>query len=287
MTDSRALPPKLNDWLANDVQSFFQSKPFLREYAIIFAGMKGKDLASYSKETFSSLIAKPGLGNACFDLLQEYKEQAPTTAYPNLTKYRQNPTEINKSERNAAIIEAWKESELKGKGTYTQYLHFLSNAPFSSRQKSDSELKQPKNLFVNSEFPTIEREDSLEVVFRHLKERMTLRNEKNKDPREVNPLLAVQSAPGGGKTTFLNYLANNLSGKDEFYPILVTLSNGTAVNTAYDSTPGGLALRIFCTFYFEDPVLSWNELCPILGNQLALTEVIHCIADSIDAGMCF
>lgn len=93
----------------------------------------------------------------------------------------------------------------------------LQSAPFPSPLKVGSELNLHKKLPVNSEFKIIEREESIKLVKDWIRNREKCVKSSSIDPRAVNAILAVQSAPGGGKTTFLNVLADSFARKRYFH----------------------------------------------------------------------
>ncbi|CAG8442782.1 3543_t:CDS:2 [Funneliformis caledonium] len=104
----------------------------------------------------------------------------------------------------------------------------------------------------------------------------------NSNDKRYNPLCALQSAPGGGKSFFLDELAalksNDLNGffQQENYkndeaktfrgilensiPICITYNSGSSSDYEYaDKEPvRGLALRILWSYFFDAQKLSWN-----------------------------
>lgn len=150
--------------------------------------------------------------------------------------------------RLTAITELW--IELKSNNTpLWNKLKVLSESGLFQSRKSPSEFKIPKKLSgVNTEFTTIERDESIEAVKKAIIKRDELSKDPSKDNRQVNVLLAVQSAPGGGKTTFLNFMAQRFSEEQNFFPVLVSFSNGTGYTPEFDETQAGIALRMFCRY---------------------------------------
>jgi hypothetical protein len=78
-----------------------------------------------------------------------------------------------------------------------------------------------------------------------------LKAKQNANDRLHNPLIAAQSAPGGGKTTFINHFAEfieqNSSSDLAFIPVLVTFNSGTSASELdQELQTAGLVLRMIC-----------------------------------------
>ena len=117
--------------------------------------------------------------------------------------------------------------------------------------KEDITLYTP--LTRSSQFTIINREEALQKAVEHINTRRDRRTkaQQNAQDRFNNPLIASQSAPGGGKTTFLNYLAEHISQQKNkelaFIPVLVTFSSGMDVSKEdKELQASGLTLRMIC-----------------------------------------
>ena len=141
---------------------------------------------------------------------------------------------------------------------------------------------------------TVARDHSLEQAYDGFTLRMKQREEcKNITDRQCNPLVATQSAPGGGKSFFLDLLAlkdnNDLTNycKDlkmrsimaSSCPVLVTYNNCTTFTSREHDLDVeiGLALRCLFSFFFEMNSSWSNFRRAFAGVKIELQDAIKCI----------
>jgi hypothetical protein len=142
--------------------------------------------------------------------------------------------------------------------------------------------RQPYRLVERPAFSHIVgRENTLRQVYGYLEERQQRRKTaQNPNGRQMNPLVALQSSPGGGKSTFLDVLAQHVLGLPvpgivqvqvpEFLknvvPIVITYNRGRRI---LHDVERDLVLRcIFSLFFTHDS--EWNALREALSSVPSL-----------------
>lgn len=138
------------------------------------------------------------------------------------------------------------------------------------------------------------RGPSLKAIVDGFSERMSKRGTADSSYRLVNPLVALQSSPGGGKSTVLDCAALlstrglwSTFSNDSFIcnalhasvPVSVTYNSGSNASvTTYDSNVEmGLALRILRSFFA--PAMAFSEFAKLpipSGTVLTTYDAVNC-----------
>jgi len=157
-----------------------------------------------------------------------------------------------------------------------------------AKQSADEFSKPPRLCANRQHFKRVGLEESLIATYAAFAKRLRARREAAADAfvasaaeRQNNPLVALQSAPGGGKSFFLDQLAelneddlrrycegaelvmNEAGSSDvvrelmdilrESIPVCVTYNSGTTWSINVDTNPEeGLAMRILGAYFMKD-----------------------------------
>jgi hypothetical protein len=139
----------------------------------------------------------------------------------------------------------------------------------------------------------IDREEEIRSIIQAVENR---RENRNQLDRISNPILAVFTAPGGGKSRFLDILADHVQRMDTATPscslrgsVVLTISYNSATGTSssVDTSLGmssgfGLAARILWSYFAGNNQFEFNDFCcmlleviPHLSPALAIKIVVE------------
>jgi hypothetical protein len=138
----------------------------------------------------------------------------------------------------------------------------------------------------------IDREEEIRSVIQAVENR---RGNRNQLDRISNPMLAIFSAPGGGKSRFLDILADHVLNMDAdtssclrgSVVLAVSYNGETGTSSSVDKELGmssgfGLAARILWSYFAGNNLLQFNEFCcmllemiPRLSPTLAVKAVVE------------
>jgi hypothetical protein len=166
------------------------------------------------------------------------------------------------------------------------------------------DLKVPQEMSApKCEWPLIVRDEAVLETLKFWLERLMLRQKTNPADRQRNPLVATHSAPGGGKSSFLDMLASLVgtneignwlpiasAGKEMLANILAT---SVAIMVTYNSsTPfsnnidgdrpeHGLALRALFSFFYT-PASNFQNFAAAFGNnETSLGKALDCVRTAL------